>query len=556
MKVKVKFDLASMKNWLFDHGEKVAFGAMALVFLLFVYSALNGEVLDATKQPEKLQEIARNATQHVADSKWDDKQSGVQVVDYQERAKRDALSLEKFPLATALNLPLEDPKGKRDDPAIFQVEDLRVAAGVGSFALKGATAAPGNQSRPSGPPGQAGRASTGGVRPTSSANLKTQAWVVITGLVPIDKQAKEYDRVFSHAQGNYPDRNAPHYSGVIVQRAEVKPASPDKLEWVDIATVDKFEEEWEVRGEETVAPPYVDPNLTSPLGPLVGRDWDESVAHPKVPYLGAAEEAPAASAEPAAAAQPPKAAAANPNRRAAPQAAPPQQAAPAAAGRPAPPQYKLLRVFDYKVEPLHRYRYRVKPELQNPNYNLPAKDLKNPGAPSSKQEFRSPEEWTAAAEPVTVPSGYDVLASGVESKSGEPAANLLLTAFEEGLPASTKAKLYRASVANKKESNVRATDPRNNQATVIDEVDFKTGMVVVDIYGGRTISLPKRRESPIAAPGEVLLFDTASGTLVVHSDLDDHPQCESRKPPEDTETATTKSDKDDSKKKSPRTKGK
>ena len=83
----------------------------------------------------------------------------------------------------------------------------------------------------------------------------------------------------------------------------------------------------------------------------------------------------------------------------------------------------------------------------------------------------------------------------------------------------------------------------------IDEVDFKTSMVVVDIYGGRNISLPKRRESPIAAPGEVLLLD-ANGNLVVHNDLEDHQAVEQRKPPEEE---VTRAELDKSEPKSKRT---
>jgi hypothetical protein len=65
MKAKVKLDVASIKTWLMEHGEKVVFAVVALVFLGFVYSAARREVLDESKQPEKLQAIANDVRARV-----------------------------------------------------------------------------------------------------------------------------------------------------------------------------------------------------------------------------------------------------------------------------------------------------------------------------------------------------------------------------------------------------------------------------------------------------------------------------------------------------------
>ena len=140
MKVKMKFDLASIKAWLFEHGEKLAFGTMVLVFLMFAYSALQREVLDPTKGETRLSETARAVTDHVSKSTWDVKNAGVQIVDYKERAKRDPVPPEAFATNKPLAWPIFDPKGKRDDPEIYSIEEPRASAGVGTFALKGAEA--------------------------------------------------------------------------------------------------------------------------------------------------------------------------------------------------------------------------------------------------------------------------------------------------------------------------------------------------------------------------------------------------------------------------------
>ena len=541
MKVKMKFDLASIKAWLFEHGEKLAFGTMVLVFLMFAYSALQREVLDPTKGETRLAEAARAVTDHVSKSTWDVKNAGVQIVDYKERAKRDPVPEKEFAANKPLAWPIFDPKGKRDDPEIYSIEEPRASAGVGTFALKAAGAPAGAANvAAGGGGGGGGQRRRGGVKPSNESTLKSQAWTVVTALVPIEKQTAEYSRVFSHAMGESAERDMPRYARAIVERAEVDAKNPDKLDWKPLGPLTVSQPDWEPGGDEIVDAKFLDPNLTFRLGPLVDAGWDDSVTHPKIPpnwVTNVDEAAPLAA----------------PAAPVAPEAKP--AAAPARAARTV--SHKLLRVFDYSVVPNGRYRYRVKLELKNPNFGLNVKFLKNPAAPLNSQELRTSEKWSDPTDVVVVPSGFSVLAGAVEPKS-EPVANLLVTALNrvDGIPASTKTRTYRGSLANKKESKVLATDPRNNKVIVIDEVDFNSGIVVVDIYGGKNISLAKsKRDSPYAAPGEVLLLD-AHGNLTVHNDLDDHEKFLSRQPPEEADEPRAEPEKttDDKNKRTPRTK--
>ncbi len=542
MKVKMKFDLASIKAWLFEHGEKLAFGTMVLVFLMFAYSALQREVLDPTKGEARLAEAARAVTDHVSKSTWDVKNAGVQIVDYKARAKRDPVPPEEFATSKPYAWPIFDPKGKRDDPEIYSIEEPRASAGVGTFALKAAGAPAGASpggGQVGGGRGEVRKPVGGGVKPSNEAKLKCQPWAVVTALVPIEKQAAEYSRVFSHAMGEAAERDTPRYARVLVERAVIDAKNPDKLDWKPLGPLTVDQADWEQKGEEIVDTKYLDPNLTFRLGPLVGGDWTDSVTHPKIPPFWVTNAADVA--------------------------APAVPVAPGAPGKPAAApraartvSHKLLRVFDYTVQPNGRYRYRVKLELQNPNFGLNVKFLKNPAALLNSQELRTTEKWSDPTDVVTIPSGFEVLAGGVEPKLVEPAANLLVTTLnrQDGVPASTKTRTYRASLANKKESKVLATDPRNKKVIVIDEVDFNSGIVVVDIYGGKSVSNQKsKRESPFTAPGEVLLLD-AQGNLTVHNDLEDHDQFLSRQPPEaaDEPRAEPERTSDDKGKKAPRTK--
>jgi hypothetical protein len=55
-------------------------------------------------------------------------------------------------------------------------------------------------------------------------------------------------------------------------------------------------------------------------------------------------------------------------------------------------------------------------------------------------------------------------------------------------------------------------------------LEFQSNIVVLDIYGGRTLG--RRRTEPIVSPGEVLVMD-GDGNVTVRNELDDAAQYES-----------------------------
>ncbi len=550
MKVKLKLDAASIKKWGFEHGEKLAFGIMLLVFLGFTYYAIRREVLDAAKQPENLQAMANEVKTRVANSKWDAKGQNVQLIDFDKRAQRDTVVATAFAMTVPFNAPLIAPKVKREDPALYNVEELRVSGGFGPFALKGeaagaAAARPGNPP-PARGPGHGGR----NFRPAAGAKLQGQPWAVVTALVPIEKQRKEYARAFERAVGEVKERDTPHYAGPLVERAEIIDADPNKLDWKPVKDPTVFEAKWDNILPDVVAAEYTDPNLTAPLGPLVGADWDESVAHPKIPLAGAqASPPPAAVVADAQKNKEPEKDAGKPaddtggafiRRGSKPLAAdaPPEAKVRAAAAGPAGAGYKLLRVFDYSVEANKRYRYRIKLGCDNPNYGVAVQHLKNPETP--RPQVRVTNEWSEPTDVVAIPDGNGVLAGGLKpQKTANPTkAKLLLTAIdkENGIEAAIEQEFERGAVANVVGKEVKARDPRTDQVTEPSKIDFKTDTVVLDIYGGRALS--KKKDSQLAGYVEVLLLDK-NGHLTVRSELDDHSMYEHRKLPEETEASAS-----------------
>lgn len=479
MKVKLQLDLASIKSWLLEHGEKVAFAIVAVVFLLFTYSAFSREVLEASKQPDELQKLADSVRQHVTSSTFDPAREGVQVVDYTERAMSKPVKPENYVLATPLNPPVTDPKDRRGDPEVLGAGELHVAAGFDVFSFKpddGAAAAGGD--------GQ------------NHAKLQPQPWAVVTGLVPLARQEQEFTKMFAQAVGADQKRDVPHYMKPVLERLEV-----GKEKWENVPAAEKYEVLWTGTAKELVPSEYTDPELTGNLGLLFYNEWGGSVSHRGLTRKrDRSAELPAATA--------PADAQAKSER-----SEPPAEEAKGV-------EYLLLRVFDYSVDAGKQYRYRVTLKLHNPNFGVSPLHLKN-GESALKEELQSqPSEPTDV---VTIPDGHGILAGPVDAgtRSSEPAATVVVTAIDpqSGIQAATELeKVRRGTMANKMQANVRVEDPRSRQVKEM-PLDFKSNILLLDIFGGRT--LPGRRRSPtITTPGEILLLD-AQGKMMVRREVED-----------------------------------
>ncbi len=279
MKVKMKLDVQSIKNFMLEHGEKIAFAVVGVVFLMFVYSALKREALEADKQPERLQAKAREVQDHVTQSTFDATRDDLVPVDYVDRAKRDPIALVGFKVATPLNVRIFDSKAKRDNPEIFPLDELRADSGFGVFALQGAAGGDAKERAAQG----GGRGGDVGFAPGPNSKTVGRAYAVITGLVPAQKQTQEYSRLFDNAQGADPVHDRPQYVRLVVERADVDPSQPDKTEkWTELPAVDEFTTKFEGTVPDRFSGKYLQAGLVDPLGPLVRRAWGESVTHPKI----------------------------------------------------------------------------------------------------------------------------------------------------------------------------------------------------------------------------------------------------------------------------------
>lgn len=568
--MKAKFKGGGIKGLVLEHGEKAVFALGVLCFLLFAYSLVGRETLPADKQPNKLLDAANEAKNSMESQQWDAVREGIAVVEYRSRARREDVVADNYALRVPFDRPIKEQKVKRTDPELFAVSSIRVASGMGAFALKSEKAAPApapaaaepavrkpsrggkppkvnllEEEKPAADAGDGGAIDGDlpfdiGVKGAKDAKLSRQTWAVVTALVPYKKQFAEFERVFKDAipvvenGANAASREAekvrdtPVYAGLKFERAEIvgPDAAPPQWETVSFKQYVKLHNQWAVVAPEIVGQDYIDPVYTMPLGPLVAAEWDESVAHPPEVPLAAKEEleqnAKLASEQPAAEAQqmPIGVPGILPG---APQEAPQPAARPAAGKRVEKKivEYRLVRIFDFDVEPGKTYQYRVRMILNNPNFGLADKFLKN--VDSKKEKYRE-TAWSEPSPPVSIQAPDEIMFAGVQPAHGIKDTTIkvkLMTLDPDmGVPAVIEEDVPRGTVLNISKT-VKVPDLINRK-NVLHEVNFETDALLLDIRGGRAFS---QRDKSLTEPGEALYSDR-NGKLIAHNELDDLEQWE------------------------------
>jgi hypothetical protein len=198
-------------------------------------------------------------------------------------------------------------------------------------------------------------------------------------------------------------------------------------------------------------------------------------------------------------------------------------------------EYRLLRAFDFTVEPKKRYRYRVKAKLENPNFNVAAKYLKNPAVKQAEHVFTAASNITPV---VAIPDRYGVLAVPPADKirASDPQTSVMVTAIDPatGTEVAAQFDAGRGSIANLSGVKAEEFDPRDSQISAVESQDIASNIVILDIRGGQVAS--KKSTSDVLGPVELLVVDD-KGNLTVRNDLRDRGKVDSRLPPEEAPRA-------------------
>lgn len=495
MKLKLKLDKNTIQEFLLQNVEKMVLSVVVLIFLMMLYSSLSSAG-HFEKTPQQLQDEVARGRRDIEATTFDgyikEKQASAPsdpndptapstgsllvVKDYTSQAKRSRVEIEETPYVTpiALDPPLFARRPLRDIPPLFTVQKLRGSGAIGAFRTTSA-AQPERMGMPVATTARGGQ-------------IRALRWIVVTGLVPFEKQELAYDETFKQSRGYDPENDYPSYLGYWVQRVEVTDSGDVAPDWENAETFISSKmfraatQGWsDSKDVEIVPSEFLEERLVFPLGPLVNREWDVNVAHePEIPIIRDARggqggfnmRGPAGMQR-----------GGNSRRRGrdGPMGGPMGgrmgggrrnelgvEDTPFGRGESEEDEsqfdenrvadnelprgdrsYKLFRFFDFNVEPGKRYIYRVCLALRNPNHGVKEALLNNPEL--AKDTYLK-TKWSEPSPTFAAPRDTQVLLASVNPGrgNGDPTAEILMTTWihEKGIEVFKESTVTRGQMAN------------------------------------------------------------------------------------------------------------
>jgi hypothetical protein len=391
---------------LLRHVEKIVVLVVAVLAMGLAWGGietLRTQTVTSDRRPDALAAHARRTLEHIDR----EKQPPDSVVPKPQSLTKlmepwRASQVAPPPEMALLDSPVSDELGRRTKPVVFPIENLHAEAGVAVLKAKapvvaGAAAEP-PKPEPAKPTARKGRGETqraegqapaappqqaaAGPVADAAAPLppgRIAAYVVVTGLIPLAKQATDYAQRFASTSLRDPKRDKPLWSDYVVERSTVVPGGRETWERVDLKAAAEQVREWAGLHADTMPPDFLlaaDRYSGVPIGycwalpQLANEGWGAEALHPF--FRDELER-----------------------RRGAAANAPPQTL-----------DYRLFRFVDFSVESGKAYRYRVSLKLWNPNWNVPDQHLAEATLAKDQKLFSEPSQATAA---VIVPSPASVL---------------------------------------------------------------------------------------------------------------------------------------------------
>ena len=192
----------------------------------------------------------------------------------------------------------------------------------------------------------------------------------------------------------------------------------------------------------------------------------------------------------------------------------------------------LFRYFDNTVTAGSRYRYRIRLVMADVNNDVGEQYLdksvldRRSQLKGNKKRYRF-TDWSPQSPIASVPLPARVYVAGAEpakKSGGEPEVEMVVKAFDSTVPAefAKVEQFLRGTVLNPLEkADVVWVQSSNLEVEVEEklkeEFQFRTGVTVVDIRGGKKLST---RNKDLVRPARVLLMDPA-GRLYIQGELED-----------------------------------
>jgi hypothetical protein len=591
-----------IKNLFAQHVEKMALGVAVVMVFAFLYLGMRHKPLPSDREAAALERDAKTAKDHVHESTWDRIWRLKEWPDpvFKKIALEDAVNVDpKAYQVSWLDPPKVRTLNPRVDPRLMPVEKLEVRPGViAALAVTADRAGDGGFQPPrrlgggadlieddeeeSGPPTLRDEqidTLDKGFRPKGrGAQAVGRAFVAIRGIVPVVDQGAEYDRCFARAMKDdnhakyAAERDRPKYIYAYIDRQEVgadgkpvvvgtKDGEPQywKRMFMSAKIAEKAAEPWpEV--EEPADPRYLDENLTMRPPPVLLQDYVSLIMHPDIPFKpekkkAGEEKRPAAHAAEGLGGEPGfDPGGPGPGEIGGPGEVDeaedgPREGADASKGTEKPAEYRLLRYYDFSVDPAKRYRYRVQLLLEDPNNPRDPAQAPEPGTlegdvitrieaknkAAGRRVYWRETDWSEETAIVDFPPTRRVLAGEVSPARYEilgprakilrkgPLATVMALVWDTGqavwVPGIVN-ELNLGSVVDFSK-NVWVVDPLSLDGELrrLSAYSFETGFTVADIYGGEMLP-SENRKSKLTVPGEVLLVGEDGG-VNVRSEFDD-----------------------------------
>ncbi len=554
-KPNFNIDKEALQRFFVEHSEKLIFGAAVIGAGMIAFLAVSKASFDET--PEDLQQKALRAKQHVEATNWED----VKVVgpDYLAAVNQGRTPID--PEDYALNKPF-DPQifasmEKRGlPPVLLPVEQLRGAAGRGAFMEP--------------------IRSRGAARTSNQFQRRGRRWVVITGVFKEEQQNAYFEEYYREAQQYNPQTDVAQYVGYEVQRAEVTDSTAAAgLQWrkLNVDATLRWIGGLDGESESVVDEIFINPKVECPLLPRPEAEdqepWPPTVVHPRIPSSLATEPVthPEGGTQPGTVDPGRLDPFGNPIAEEDSLDAPPPEDDPEEGTSDGPDdaesKLKLFRFFDVLAEPGKTYRYRVRLLLNNPNFGIQVRYLKDDdystripgfkgvdpaGTPvkAGPAELAASEtictEWSQLSPTVLIPRDTRLLAVTVNppapGRENPPNGKVMVINWvnKSGIEAYKDFPVRRGKVINfkgykfpeiiepREERYTRTRRGRPPQRVLrrpTDEVetidlDYVTESLVVDLRPGQRSS----SRDPWPGPSEILVWNP-DGSLAVLNELAD-----------------------------------
>lgn len=501
----ISFNKEAIVDFLLRHGEKFLVAVIGLSALGLAWGgidAVRSKSASTQQRPETILRQAGDAAQHIerektapASEKWSGRPLATAIDPWRNPTVADP------PQLALLDRPLFEEFAKRTQPDVFPIEDLRAVAGLAVLPAKEPAAEPAAAERPRGRPRSRDGEPAAGEQPfdlaagqpaavagADQARGRIAPYVVVTGLIPVSKQAAEYRRRFESVGFQDAKRDAPLWADWTIERTAVGPGAERwvpldlveagrrwQAEWSGVAG-DKVPDAYLLSAAEDKRNPKSTPPYCGPLPQLLRGSWGVTGLHPWV-----LEQV-----------------------RQMPNGPPPAGPEAGAAGGA---EFRLFRFIDTSVEPGKAYRYRVRFEIWNPNVNLPVQHLTNPALAKPPKLAAPPSNETAA---VSVPDPTAVLVAPLRKadmkkmKTGMLEVLVLAPSARTGDYALRGLVTEPGGLVNVDEKLNRPGDRRTRGE------DFRTDRVLVDVRGRQEDRTEQRSTRP-PEPFEVLCLRPDGG---------------------------------------------